>query len=323
VDTQPEAIAASVERQLWGEPTLTARDVARRSDLPLEFLLESRRALGISTVDPDDRAFDENDLESLKRTKLLLDAGVAPETLLAVARVLGAGMARYSEAVRDMFAEAFVSDDDDPQEAAYRLAQMGEQLLPAGIENLGYVFALHLREVLRHDVARITDRARGGGRMVDVAIGFADIVGYSALGEKLAGDEMGEIAERLATKAQRIVSAPVRLVKTIGDGVMLASTDPAPLLDVLLELAETEGDDPPVRGGLAYGPALHRMGDYYGHTVNVASRVAERARPGSVLATPEVRETAGSERYEWSNAGAKALKGVGTLAVYRARRRTA
>jgi adenylate cyclase len=318
VEIQPETIAAAVERQMWSQPTLTAREVADSAGIPLEVLADIRRALGVATPDPDERAFDETDLQSISQIRALLEAGIPRETLLAVVRVLGVGMARYAEAVRDMFVEAFVGDDDEPDEAAGRLAAMGEQFLPVGAEQVGYVFGLLLRETLRHDVAGVGDRAPRGGRLTDVAIAFADIVGYSALGEQLAGDEMGEIADKLAARAHEIAVPPVRLVKTIGDGVMLASSDPAPLVKALLDLTTTDEGAPEVRGGLAYGQALHRMGDYYGHTVNVASRVAQRARPGSVLATEEVAEKV-PDGVEWTPAGAKRLKGVGTVNVFRAR----
>ena len=319
VTDQPDDVAASVERQLWGEPKLTGREIAERTGVPVESLIEWHRALGVSTVDPETVAFDRMDLEAAERMKALFDAGVPTETLHDVIRVLGVGMGRFSEAVRDMWVTSFAGDVDDPEQAAARLGEMGQQFLPIGTELIAYTFSLHLREILRHDTTGLAARAPGGGRMVDVAVAFADIVGYSELGEQLSGSEMAEVADGLTDKAHRIAQPPVRIVKTLGDGVMLASGEAEPLLNVLLELAETGPDEPPVRGGLAFGPALHRMGDYYGHTVNVASRVAQRARPGSVLATQQVRDRH-ADAFDWSSAGPKKLKGVGTLETFRCRR---
>jgi adenylate cyclase len=318
VSGQPDDVAASVERQLWGEPELTAEQIAEETGVPVESLVEWHRALGVSTVAPDTVAFDRGDLEAARRLKALFDAGVPEETLHDVIRVLGVGMGRFAEAVRDMWVQTFAGEDPD-DDAAQRLGEMGQQFLPVGTELIAYTFSLHLREILRHDTTGLAARAPGGGRMVDVAVGFADIVGYSELGEQLSSDEMARVADRLTDKAHRVAEPPVRIVKTLGDGVMLASSEIEPLLHVLLDLAETPGDDPPVRGGLAFGPALHRMGDYYGHTVNVASRVAQRARPGAVLATQEVRERS-DDGFDWSSAGPKRLKGVGTLETFRCRR---
>lgn len=317
---ESELVGPAVEKQVWGEPTLTAEEVAEQAGVSLEWLMQLRRALGVSGAEADVKDYDERDLEAAQQLKMLQDAGVPPETLLEVTRVLGVGMARFAESVRDLWVASFVEDDAEPQEAAVKLAEMAEHFLPVGAAQLSYVFERQLREILRHDVADLGKRSAGGGRIDDVAIGFADIVGFSELGEQLDGVEMGRIADGLASRAHELVASPVRLVKTIGDGVMLASSDPAPLVETLLELAEPREGEPAVRGGLAYGPALHRMGDYYGHTVNVASRVAQRARPGSVLATGEVKERS-EDRFEWSSAGPKNLKGVGTLGTYRARRR--
>jgi adenylate cyclase len=105
---------------------------------------------------------------------------------------------------------------------------------------------------------------------------------------------------------------------------MLVSADTGALLACALDLhdaAAGEGDDfPPLRVGVALGPAVARAGDWYGRPVNLASRVTAIARPGSVLGTREVRDAAG-DGYRWSPAGRRSLRGVdGQVALYRARR---
>jgi adenylate cyclase len=115
----------------------------------------------------------------------------------------------------------------------------------------------------------------------------------------------------------------VKIVKEIGDAVMLVSPDPAPLVEAGLRLVEgSEGEDglPAIRAGIAYGPAVNRWGDWYGSTVNVASRLTSRARPLSVLATEAVQlKTDGV--FEWSYAGEKKLKGLSApVRTFRARR---
>ena len=115
----------------------------------------------------------------------------------------------------------------------------------------------------------------------------------------------------------------MRLVKTIGDAVMLVSPEVEPLLDVALELVRTadeQGEDfPQLRAGVAAGPAINRGGDWYGHTVNVASRVTGIARAGSVLCTEPMREAADGG-WRWSFAGERKLKNVREpVKLYRAR----
>jgi adenylate cyclase len=116
----------------------------------------------------------------------------------------------------------------------------------------------------------------------------------------------------------------VRLVKTIGDAAMLAAPEASPMLDTVLELVEgSRGEARPLlRGGVASGAALPRAGDLYGRPVNLASRLTSFARRGSVVASKEVREAAGDDRYDWSAAGSRKLKGVrGEVDVYRVRSR--
>ena len=103
---------------------------------------------------------------------------------------------------------------------------------------------------------------------------------------------------------------------------MLVSPEPTPLVEAGLRLVEgSAGEDglPAIRAGIAYGPAVNRWGDWYGSTVNVASRLTSRARPLSVLATEAVRDVA--DGFDWSFAGEKKLKGLSVpLRTYRARR---
>jgi adenylate cyclase len=118
----------------------------------------------------------------------------------------------------------------------------------------------------------------------------------------------------------------VRVVKQIGDAVMFVSPDAEAAVSTCLELiarAEAEENFPPLRAGVAFGPAINRWGDWFGSTVNVASRLTGRARPGAVLVSDTVKERAGDDTFAWSEAGEKKLKGLNKpLKTYRPRRRS-
>jgi len=161
-----------------------------------------------------------------------------------------------------------------------------------------------------------------------VSIGFADLVGFTRLGENVDPAELGAVAERLEALAVEVAEPPVRLIKTIGDAVMFESPETDALLSAalaLVEAAETEGDDfPPLRAGLARGEALERAGDWFGRPVNLASRIADTARPGSLLVDAAVKEDAQEDLWRFSAAGKRSLKGVkGSVSLHRARRREA
>jgi adenylate cyclase len=124
-------------------------------------------------------------------------------------------------------------------------------------------------------------------------------------------EELGSVAGRLSYLAGEACEPPVRLVKLIGDAVMLVSPKPEPMIDVALRLVESAAADegfPPLRVGIACGQAVHRWGDWFGTPVNLASRLTTRARPSTVLVSREVHDAVGS-RYEFSDAGRKKLKG--------------
>ena len=144
-----------------------------------------------------------------------------------------------------------------------------------------------MRDQTRNQLFWQADGASPNLRQVWVA--FADMVGFTRLGERIDPHDLGGLVTRLTDLALETVAAPVRLVKTIGDAAMLVSPVPGPLVEAaltLVERADEQGDGfPPLRAGLAGGVALSRGGDWYGRPVNLASRVTAVARAGSVLAT--------------------------------------
>jgi adenylate cyclase len=313
-----------VERLLTSEPRYTAREIAEQTGLDLDYFLAHRRALGLAVPGPDERVYSEADLEGARMGRQWRDAGFGDEEANEVQRVLGRGMARYAEAVRTLVGQTLLEPGTDELELARRIEAVSRTLLPLAGPWLEHAFNLHLREVLRQDVITAEQLRTGElGSGGDCAIGFADIVGFTELGEELPSEELGSLAGRLARLAEAIVEPPGKVVKEIGDAVMLVAPEPAELVESALRLVEhSDGDDalPDIRAGIAYGPAVNRWGDWYGSTVNVASRLTTRARPASVLATEAAREAAG-DGFQWSFAGEKRLKGLSSpLRTYRARR---
>src|SRR6202012_3773815 len=166
-------------------------------------------------------------------------------------------------------------------------------------------FRGHLRDSVGRGMLGLAELEAGDiAGAQDLAICFADLVGFTRLGGQVEVGELGTVAGRLANLSTSLTQAPVRLVKTIGAGAMFVSPNPGPLVEVALSLVEAfeEEELPSLRAGIAFGPALQRAGDYYGNSVNLASRVTGGARPGKVLGTREIRDAAG-DRFSWSAAG--------------------
>jgi adenylate cyclase len=314
-----------VERALMGPVGLSLRDVSEAADVPIEQLEKWLRVLGISVgEDPDAKLFTEDDLEAARRVKRYVEAGLPLEEVLPVMRTLSGSIARAAEAMRQMFARAYLHAGDSEYELAKRYGDMARALVPEVTHDLEYLLRLHLREFTRHDVVGMTERLTGElPRTVEVAVGFADFVGFTELGEEV----LVNVADRLLELADEYVRKPARVVKTIGDAVMVVSPEPGALIDATLDLVDAAAADdelPALRAGVAWGPAQPRAGDWYGSTVNLAARLCQRARPGSVLTTNQTREAAADGPYEWSEAGMKKLKGIAEpVPTQRVRRKAA
>jgi adenylate cyclase len=299
--------------------------MARECEVDPEALDAVRRAAGLPLVAGDAREFSDADVEGGRRLKRVLDAGMPLEGVVDANRVMGRALAQIAAAMRQMVGEAVLRDARDEDEAARRLVAVTEMLMPGLGPTMEHFFARHLLEIIRADVLDAEQLATGNiGGARETAVAFADLVGFTRLGGRVPAEDLGAVARRLEAIAIDTVVPGVRLVKTIGDAVMLTSSDTECLLGTLIELADAvdaEGEEfPQVRCGIALGPAVERDGDLYGHAVNLASRVTGIARPGSVLTTEEVRGAA-EDGFRWSYAGERRVKGVGEVKLFRARSR--
>jgi adenylate cyclase len=307
-----------------GERRYSAPEVAERAGIDPDFLKRQWKAVGMALVDDDQPAYSERDIEAAERLGVLREAGVPDEGVLEVGRLLGMTMSQLAAANRRLFAEAFVMEGDSEYEVAKRFEAAAEALLPLISESLTYVLNRHLVEQIRHDALGGPDILGGGAAAAqEVTVAFADLVDFTRLGETLAPEQLGSVTGRLGELATEVVVPPVRLVKLIGDAAMLAGPEPAPVLDAALALvgaAAKEGEDfPSLRAGVASGQAIPRGGDWYGHPVNLASRITGIAYPDSVLASEEVHRRLADD-YRWSFAGRRRLKGIdGGVKLYRAR----
>jgi adenylate cyclase len=315
----------AAERAVAGEARYSMREVCARTGISMELLAALRRAHGVPVPDPDAKVFGEIDVEAAELSGVFSARGVSDEQMVNVTRVLARGLAQAGEAMRSLLLELVLEPGTSELDLAQRYATAVESFMPLVGPMMEQMTRLHLRHAVRTEVISAAERQAGslpGAR--DVTIAFADLVGFTRLGEELPPEELGRVADRLEQLTGDVVAPPVRLVKTIGDAVMLVSPEPEPLVAVALDLlaaSDAEGEGfPQLRVGVAAGKALNRAGDWYGRPVNVASRVTQIARPGSLLATREVREAA-PESYRWSSAGARSIKGLpDPVRLYRARR---
>ncbi|MEA2403531.1 MAG: adenylate cyclase [Thermoleophilaceae bacterium] len=305
----------------------SSADLAEETGMPLELLQQLWRALGFTEVDPEEKLFGDPDLEAVRAVGQFHAAGIGDEPLTLVSQVIGSGMSRLSDAIRETVGEALLQPGDSELTVGMRYAAAVEHLVPLLTPVMGYVLTVHLKEQIKSNfIAQAEIDSGQFDNSRDITVCFADLVGFTRLGERVPPRELSNAARRLSDMAVEVARRPVRLVKTIGDAAMLVSPEPEPMVRVAIELAakaeENNESMPQLRVGVASGAAVPQSGDWFGAPVNLASRVSDIARPASVLVTKEVRDSV-KDQFDWSFAGARKLKGVkDEVPLYRARPKT-
>jgi len=315
----------AVERTLSGGTSrYTEGEITERTGLDPDFLKRLWRALGMAVADKEDRAFTDSDLEAAERVKAFRDGGLEDDDIIELSRVMGRSMYGVAAAIGEVFRETYQQPGDDELSLALRYAEAARSLTPMLGPMLEHVLSLQQRSII--DQVAVDGAALAEGRMAnseEVAVCFADLVDFTKLGESVEAAQLGAVADRLEELAGDVAEPPVRLIKTIGDAVMLQSRDTDELLAAALaivEAADAEGEGfPQLCAGVAQGEALPRAGDWYGRPVNLASRITGIARPGSVLVAGEVKDAVQRD-FRFSFAGGRRIKGVGgEVKLYRAR----
>ena len=299
----------------------TAEELAMEVGRSPELITRLLREFGIAQPEPDGR-LREDEVTTLKEL-LGVWAAADDDELARLARVYGQNIRKVVSSDLELagatiFARLREEDytDDELREiagaAGLRLMNFGEQLML-------WLRGRHLEhEVLSVTVQTTEDYLQELGLAPKrapspPAIAFLDLTGYTALTEE-RGDEAGaDLADRLATLVHEAARPHGgNPVKWLGDGVMFHFDDPSSAVLTGLDLVEQTpvAVDVRARVGINAGNVIFRDGDYFGRTVNIASRIADYARPGEVLVSGEVKERWGSEGVRFDEIGPVALKGL-------------
>jgi adenylate cyclase len=278
------------------------------------------RALGFPDPKPEEKVFTDTDVANFRLVKHLLDSGIVdPGQALQMTRVIGSSLSRIATAQVDAIEDKVLkgdSHDHEQHEFAHRAGVIFD-LLP---QVMDYVWRRHLQADARKRLSREPASERTG-----VAVGFADLVGFTALSQQVPDDELARLVDRFEAIAYDTVSSHNgRVVKMIGDEVMFTTTDTREAVEIGLALAETFKEDEAlsdVRVGVACGPVLEREGDLYGPVVNLASREVGIAYPGSVVVSPEVHESLAEDAtLKFKSLRSHTLKDIGKVRLWTVRR---
>jgi adenylate cyclase len=277
---------------LFGEePTLTQRQVAEAAGVDLDTANTMWRHLGFSEVGDDQVAFTPSDVEALRSTRRLIELGVVePEHMPQFVRSLGRAFSRLA----DWQTRLLLSTLREHQDLDEPPLEVLTEVIPMVEDVQGYIWRRHLLATAsRMALQSASDTT------APRAVGFVDIVGYTSRSRQMSTRALGEMVEwfeRVVTDL--VVAQGGQVVKTIGDEVLYTVDEPgaaAELALLLVERAEVDERFPDVRVGSAYGPVLARLGDVFGPTVNLASRLTSIARPGRVLVDAELAALVGDQ----------------------------
>jgi adenylate cyclase len=242
----------------------------------------------------------EDDLQLLRYMAAVLDSGFPLVAFLQLVRVYGQALAQIADAEVKLFHlyvhEPLMRDGVPGLEIAEAMEGMAAELLPLASPIMDRVHQRMLQHFVGQDIVGHLELEGAGEELgrLRVAIAFADLAGYTRLTEEAGEEEALDVVERFIESVEDTLPEEARVVKTIGDEVMVVGADPGALVDWAVGFQVLNaGRRPLPRIGVHAGDSLYRDGDYYGRAVNLAARVGARAAGGEVLVTRPVVEAAG------------------------------
>ncbi len=242
----------------------------------------------------------EEDVQLLRYMAAVLEAGFPLVAFLQLVRVYGQALARIADAEVKLFHlfvhEPLMRDGVPGLEIAEAMEELAAELLPLASPIMDRVHHRALQHFVGQDVVGHLELEGAGEELgrLRIGIAFADLAGYTRLTEEAGEEEAVDVVERFVESVELTLPDDARVIKTIGDEVMVVGADPSALVDWAVGFQELNaGRRPLPRIGIHCGEALYRDGDYYGRSVNLASRVGARAAGGEVLVTHEVVTAAG------------------------------
>ena len=303
---------------------LTQSEVAVRTDIPVDVAKRFWRALGFLDVDEDEPAFTDMDIEAVQLFQSLVALGIVDlDSAVQMARVIGSSMARIAEAETAPGTTPILMSTGDSVLDADEFARQAEASIPAMTRLLEYVWRRHLQAATRRAMLHRTRGVDEGVRPV-MAVGFADMVGFTVLSQHLGDEELAAVVARFEELAHdTVVALGGRVVKMIGDEVMFVVQSASGAAQIGLSLAEAYASDDllsDVRVALAVGPVLVKDGDFYGPVVNLASRLVNVARPGTVLISDEFKlalEAESAENIDTRPLRTRSLKDLGRVQMWK------
>lgn len=294
----------AIERALLqGSRTHSRRDLALEQGVDPRLTSVYWRSLGFSSVDDDTAVFTEEDAQAIGDLAAMVEGGeISERAFTNISRGLGFHMGRLAMWITEaLVEEGKIEEGLDDAHARQAMLDRLPQLLETLEAQVMYTFRRQLAAYAARAGSEILQTSGMGGTdelfPLHRAVGFADLVQFTKLSRKLAGDELADVVSRFEITCRDIISVGGgRVVKTVGDEIMFIADTPEDGAQIAVSLAEAIGDDevlPPARVGFAWGSMFSRYGDVFGPTVNLAARLESVAAPGRVLVDQATAQAVG------------------------------
>jgi adenylate cyclase len=297
-------------------PTLSIDDAADATGLEPALITRFWTSLGLPASAIDELT--EEDLEALQYVAAILEAGFPLVAFLQLCRVYGQALSQIADAEVRLFHlyvhEPLIREGVPGLQMAEEMEELARDLLPLASPMMDYVHERFLQHFVEQDVvghmeSELEDEDVDLGR-VRVALAFADLAGYTRFTEEEGEEEALSSVERFVEGVTNTLPDGARVVKTIGDEVMVVGQDVGALVDWAVGFTSLFEERPEPRIGVHYGTTLYRDGDYFGRDVNLTSRVVARARGGEVLVSDAVTDALrDSSHLRFEQIGQVKLKG--------------
>lgn len=276
------------------EGTYELSEVAAETGLEEALIERLWRALGFPAWMLDHLR--EEDVEALRYMAAVLEAGFPLVAFLQVLNVYGQSLRQLADAEARLFRlyvhEPLIRHNVPSTEMAEELGSLIEEVLPQTTPLMVYLHRNFLRHFVEQGVIAYMeselDEERGALGQLRVAIAFADLVGFVRFTEEAGEQEAVDLVDAFVTSIEESLPGSARVVKNIGDGVMIVGNDPVALTDWAIGFQQGFEPRSQPRVAVHYGHTLYRDGDYFGRNVNLAARVVARAQAGEVLVTEPV-----------------------------------
>ena len=298
-----------------GRATYKYEDVA--GDVGIEPALIERLWLALGLPRNALEELSEEDVQALRYVGSVLDAGFPLVAFLQVARVYGQAMAQIADAETRLFHiyvhEPLMLEGVPASQMAEEMENLARDLLPLASPIMDYMHQRFLQHFMEQDVVghmeMELDEDTELGRL-HVSIAFADLAGYTRFTEEEGEEEALSFVERFIEAVTHTLPDDARVIKTIGDEVMVVGSDPVAMTDWAVGFQDLWQERPAARIGIHHGYAIYRDGDYFGRDVNLAARVVARARGGEVLVTGPIIDAADDcSHLAFESIGSVKLKG--------------